>query len=86
MNEFKVYGKPVCPYCVRAKALIELNGDKYTELVVEKTINLEAFKALFPEAKTVPQIVLLRKDGDTVQEHIGGFTELQAWYKASKDT
>lgn len=80
MNEFKIFTKPLCPFCVRAKALIESKDDKYNEMVIGEDINREAFMNLYPEAKTVPQIVLVRSYDSYINHHIGGFTELQAWY------
>jgi glutaredoxin len=42
----------------------------YKYYTVREDITIEEFKEMFPEARTVPQIVV---DG----KHIGGYTELE---------
>ena len=69
MKHVKIYSKNYCPYCTRAKSLLERKGVKYEE------INLEGkddeMMALIKETgtRTVPQIYI----GDFF---VGGFTEL----------
>ena len=68
----KIYGTANCGYCQKAKQLcremklgfvyIPLDQDSFPE-------HREEFKQLFPEAKTVPQILWDEK-------HIGGYNEL----------
>jgi glutaredoxin 3 len=82
VKEFQLYTKSDCLYCEKAKNLISSRGDKYNELTVGLDINRNALLALFPEAKSVPQIVLLREDGVHINDHIGGYDELLAWYYA----
>jgi glutaredoxin 3 len=60
-----IYSKKDCPNCVKAKALAK----DYTEAIIGEDISREDFMILFPEARTVPQIII---DG----KHIGGYTEL----------
>lgn len=68
---YKVYGRPNCGYCEKAKTLLSIKGLQFTYIdVLEKPENLTEMKRLVPNAKTVPQIFL----DDT---HIGGFTELE---------
>lgn len=64
-----VYTKENCPYCVKSKALLKGYGLEYTEASIGKDITREEFLEKFPEARTVPQIVI---DGELV----GGFEEL----------
>lgn len=63
-----IYTKDDCPYCVKAKNLAKYRGQEYTEVKIGIDITREEFLGLFPEARTVPQIVI---DG----VHIGGYTE-----------
>lgn len=72
-----VYSKPNCPFCVRAKKLLDEKGIGYTEVsAVDKREELiERVTAVTGTApKSVPQIWL----GET---YIGGFTELDAHFK-----
>lgn len=64
-----VYTKDNCPYCIKAKALLKGYGLEYQEIVIGKDISREEFLDTYPNARTVPQIVL---DG----EHIGGYDDL----------
>lgn len=64
-----VYTKDNCPHCVKAKALLKSHELEYTETVIGKDVSREDFLEIFPEARTVPQIIM---DG----ELIGGFEEL----------
>lgn len=68
---FKIYTKQSCPYCVRAKQLLNARGIAFEE------INLEGQEQAIAELKartgwrTFPQVFR----GDQL---IGGFTELAA--------
>ena len=64
-----VYTKDNCPYCVKAKALLKGYGLEYKEIVIGRDISREEFLDTYPNARTVPQIIL---DG----EHIGGYDDL----------
>lgn len=64
-----VYSTNYCPYCVRAKTLLEDKGLEYTEINLEgKADELVALKERTGQ-RTVPQIFI-------DDEFIGGFTEL----------
>lgn len=67
----KIYGKPDCIFCDRAKALATKRGLEYMyyDVTISDGTKTE-FRARFPEAKTVPQITV---DG----AYVGGFTELE---------
>lgn len=72
----ELFSKDHCPYCVRAKHLLEKQGIPYTEIsAVEKREELiERVTRDSGEApRTVPQIYL---DG----QYIGGYTELAAYF------
>jgi len=69
MKAVKIYTKASCPYCDRAKALLNARGIAFTEETLED--RPDAAKELFEQTgfRTVPQIFI----GD---ECIGGFQEL----------
>lgn len=64
-----VYTKDNCPYCVKAKTLLQNKGLEYTERKIGTDITREEFLEAFPNARTVPQIMF---DGQL----IGGYDEL----------
>ena len=73
MSEIIIYTTPVCPYCVRAKALFARKGrNDYRE--VDITRNSSAMQEMLEKSggkKTVPQIFI----GET---HVGGCDDLYA--------
>ena len=78
MQKIEIYTTLVCPYCVRAKALLDRKGAKYTEIRVDgddamrvKMIELSGGR------RTVPQIFI----GDY---HVGGCDDLYELEKAGK--
>lgn len=76
----ELYTKPNCPYCVRAKALLEQKGIRYVELsAVEKREELiERVTTDTGNApRTVPQIYLNGK-------YIGGYDQLYAHFNKSE--
>jgi glutaredoxin len=66
-----VWSKDACPFCVQAKALLELRGVEFEERNVSKDWTREQLLEAVPDARTLPQIFL---DG----QHIGGFTDLRS--------
>jgi glutaredoxin 3 len=70
----KVYSKDNCPYCVKAKNLLNAHGIEFTEIKIGVDITRDEFLEAFPNARTVPQIIL---EG----EHIGGYTKLVEYLK-----
>jgi glutaredoxin 3 len=72
MATIEVYSSDRCPYCVKAKALLDRKGVEYQEINV--TEDDEARQALVKKAnglRTVPQIFI---DGN----HVGGCDDLYA--------
>lgn len=72
MATIEVYTKFLCPYCTRAKALLEKKGADYREIDV--SMDRAGFDAMVERAggrHTVPQIFI---DG----RHIGGSDDLAA--------
>lgn len=72
MAGVEMYTTRVCPYCVRAKELLEAKGVDYAEIAVDGDPDRmsEAVKRSGGR-KTVPQIFI----GDW---HVGGYDELNA--------
>jgi glutaredoxin 3 len=71
MKTVTIYTTQSCPYCVRAKQLLERKGAKYDELKVDSNPQLRQVMTTKSNSRTVPQIWI----GDT---HIGGCDELFA--------
>ena len=53
-----IYGKPMCPFCDKAKALCEQRGFKYEYKSLGTDYSKEELLETFPGARTVPQIVV----------------------------
>lgn len=70
----EIWTKPHCPYCVRAKALMEQRGVEYDEYIIGSNATREQLLERAPAARTVPQIWL---DG----QHVGGYDKLAALWK-----
>ncbi len=72
MSAVKMYTTQVCPYCVRAKALLKQRGvTEIEEIRIDVNVaEREAMMALTGR-RTVPQIFI----GST---HVGGFDDLAA--------
>ncbi len=72
MAKIEVFTKFFCPYCSRAKALLERKGVEYQE--IDLTMDRAGFDAMVERAggaRTVPQIFI---DG----KHIGGRDDMAA--------
>lgn len=69
-NDFFIVTKLDCPWCDKAKELLNRHGLTYTAVVVNNKHELWSY---FPEASTVPQIVDQREQ----QVHVGGYQELE---------
>ena len=67
--EIEIYGKNPCPFCDRAKQLLDKEGHEYTYKLLGKDFNREQMMEKFPTARTFPQIVI---DNET----IGGYDNL----------
>ena len=66
-----VWSKDACPFCVQAKALLELRGIEFEERNVSQDWTREQLLEAVPDARTLPQIFL-------DDQHIGGFIDLRA--------
>ena len=72
MQRVRIYTTPICPYCVRAKALLKKKGVEFEEIDVFMDSDARAeMEAKSHGRKTVPQIFV-------GEEHVGGCEELYA--------
>ena len=66
----KIYSTAICPYCERAKMLLEKRNIKYTEFKIDENVKLfEEMLALSNGRRSVPQIFI-------DDQHIGGYDDL----------
>jgi glutaredoxin 3 len=76
--EIVMYSTAWCPYCERARALLQRKGLPFREVKVdEDPAERQAMLARSGGRRTVPQIFV----GD---HHVGGFDDLYALDKAGK--
>lgn len=78
MPEVVIYVSPNCVYCVHAKALLEKLSIPYTQIDIstDEDVRREMIKKSGGRT-SVPQIFI-------AGNHIGGFDNLSALYKAGK--
>lgn len=78
MTRVKVYSTASCPFCVKAKQLLEKWNIPYEEFLIDTDAAARReFPVVTNGARTVPQILI---DG----ECIGGFTELTELHMENK--
>ncbi len=75
--EVKVYTTTVCPYCIRAKALLKKREIPFEEIDVSNDSNARDWLVKATGRKTVPQIFI-------AGEPIGGSDELAALDRAGE--
>lgn len=69
MNTVEIYTKPFCPYCYRAKALLDSRNTSYKEIDVSASAAMLSEMQDRSQRRTVPQVFI----GD---RHIGGSDDL----------
>ncbi|MDR5865733.1 GrxA family glutaredoxin [Halomonas koreensis] len=76
-----IFGRPACPFCVRAKELAEklesagaIQGFRYVDIHEEGITKADMEKTIGKPVETVPQIFV-------DQTHIGGFTEFDQYVR-----
>lgn len=77
MADVIVYTTRICPYCVRAKHLLERKGVTYQEVDVSNDHAARIALVERTRQRTVPQIFIN-------DEHIGGCDELYALERAGQ--
>ena len=69
MPKVTIYSTNVCPYCVRAKSLLQRKGVKYVELNIDRDMNLMKQMMERSQRRTVPQIFI-------DDYHVGGYDDM----------
>ena len=77
MKPVKIYTTPICPYCIRAKRLLDTKGVPYEEIDVSGDDQARMDLAERTGLRTVPQIFI-------GEHHVGGSDELHALERAGK--
>jgi glutaredoxin 3 len=73
----KIYTAPICPYCIRAKRLLDTKGVSYDEIDVSGDDEARIDLAERTGRRTVPQIFI-------GEHHVGGSDELHALEREGK--
>lgn len=72
MADITIYSTPVCPYCNRAKDLLDRKGQDYKVIDISTDANLlDEMVEKAGGKRTVPQIFIN-------EQHVGGFDDLRA--------
>ncbi len=78
MTKIEIYTKSTCPYCIKAKILLDQKGAQYEEISVEGNDLLrEQLVKKSSGRKTVPQIFIN-------DQHIGGCDDLYSLEEEGK--
>ncbi|BFM18406.1 glutaredoxin 3 [Maricurvus nonylphenolicus] len=77
MSQVVIYTTRICPYCIRAKQLLQSKGVEFNEISVDAQPELRLEMMQKSGRRTVPQIWV----GET---HVGGFDDLWAMDRAGK--
>lgn len=77
MPQVVVYSSAFCPYCVRAKSLLEIKGVDYEEIRVD--LDHDRMREMLDRSqrRTVPQIFI-------DDYHVGGYDDLAALERNSR--
>lgn len=74
MNQFVIYSKPGCPYCVKIKQVMELKNLSHVVYTLNENFTKEEFYNQFGEGSTFPQVVYN-------SENLGGCTDTVKYLK-----
>jgi glutaredoxin 3 len=77
MPKVIVYSTKFCPYCVRAKSLLQRKGVKFKELMIDRDPNLMQQMMNRSKRRTVPQIFI-------DDYHVGGYDDMAELDAAGK--
>ncbi len=80
MNNIDIYTSNTCPYCIKAKKLLQMLKLDYTEHNVDNDFDpmCEELSSKYDKKiQTVPQIII---NG----HYVGGYTDLEALHKSGK--
>lgn len=78
MTHVTIYTKDYCPYCKRAKAMLDRKGIAYHEIDVTYDEELQQEMQSRSQRRTVPQIFVGNR-------HIGGSDDLLALARSSSE-
>tara|TARA_B110000259_G_scaffold70412_2_gene82963 strand:- start:533 stop:766 length:234 start_codon:yes stop_codon:yes gene_type:complete len=77
MKNVEIYTSKICPYCVRAKKMLNDRDIPYKEIKIDSAQLMEEMLTRSGGRKTVPQIFIDDK-------HIGGSDDLYEYFKNSE--
>lgn len=80
MNKVDIYTSSTCPYCVKAKRLLQMLKLEYIEHNIDDDFDKmceDLSEKYDKQVQTVPQIII---NG----HYVGGYTDLEAFYKGGK--
>lgn len=77
MSEIIIYTKEICPYCVKAKNLLQRKGAQFSEIKITDDATREEMIKKSGGRMTVPQIFINGK-------HVGGCDDLYALEASNK--
>lgn len=77
MNDVVIYTTAWCPYCIRAKQLLQRKGVAFKEIAVDGNPSLRAEMAVRAGRTSVPQIWI-------GEQHVGGCDDLHALERAGR--
>lgn len=80
MNKIEIYTSATCPYCIKAKKLLQMLKLKFTEHNIDDNFDAicsELSNKFNKQIQTVPQIII----NDNL---IGGYTDLEALHKSGE--
>ena len=80
MNKIEIYTSSTCPYCVKAKKLLDMLDLGYTEYDADEDFEsmCEDLSLQFGKpVQTVPQIIINGR-------YVGGYTDLESMHKNGK--
>ncbi len=77
MPKVVVYSTNVCPYCVRAKSLLQRKGVEYEELNIDQDFSLMEQMVEKSQRRSVPQIFI-------DDYHVGGYDDMAELDAAGK--
>lgn len=78
MNKIEIYTSATCPYCVKAKKLLQMLKLEYIEHNIDNDFDKmcsELSGKYNKQIQTVPQIIIN-------ENYIGGYSDLEAVYKS----
>ena len=77
MTDITIYSSNYCPFCIRAKQLLDSKGVSYNEIVVDGKPDVRAEMARLAGRTSVPQIWIN-------ELHVGGCDDLMALNRSGK--